>query len=321
MNVNLALLRRVYLVGGILMLGSLGHLIASEAYVMRTNLVQRSITNEIEVRVPMNTFVNEYHTNWIEQRRTNLVDVFATNRVVVEAVRTNVVKGYRTNWGTLTLTNDVRVDAFRTNFVAAYQTNWKTLIVTNQVGVDLFQTNLVNQYRTNSKTMFLTNWETVLIMKTNWVFQPVTNVVQIDLINNRLAAAETSAPRQTSEPNAAKASNPAPTTAATLSHELTIEATTTGRTVTNQVEVQLRAGWGSDSSVTVLVQRWRVEREDGAVLSFGQEAVFKRLLPPGKYRIEVRAQKEASGPMLAARGILLVTPRDAIMQQHLAASQ
>ncbi len=122
MNVKSALARRVYLLGGILMLGTLGHVIASEAYVMRTNLTDRWITNVIEVRMPMNTFVNEYHTNWIEQRRTNQVDVFTTNRVVVEAVRTNVVKGYRTNWGTLTLTNDVRVDAFRTNVVASYHT-------------------------------------------------------------------------------------------------------------------------------------------------------------------------------------------------------
>ncbi len=321
MNVKLALLRLVYLVAGLLMLSMPGSVIASETYVMRTNLVQRSITNEIEVRMPMNTFVNEYHTNWIEQRRTNLVDVFATNRVVVEAVRTNLVKGYRTNWGTLTLTNDVRVDAFRTNFVAAYQTNWKTLVITNRVAVDLFETNFANQYRTNSKTMFLTNWETVLIMKTNWVFHPVTNVVQIDLITNRLAAAEVAAPRQASEPNGARATVPAPAIGATLSSELTIEASTTGRVVTNQIEVQLRAAWGSDSSATVQVQRWRLEREDGAVLSFGQEAVFKRMLPPGKYRVEVRAQKEVNGPLLAARGILLVTARDAVLQHQLAARQ
>ena len=168
--------------------------------------------------------------------------------------------------------------------------------------------------------MFLTNWETVLIMKTNWVFQPVTNVVQIDLITNR-PAIETSAPRPAREPNSDRTTKPAPVTPATLSNELTIEATTTGRTVTNQIEVQLRAAWGADSSVTVQVQRWRVEREDGAILSFGQEAVFKRLLLPGKYRIEVRAQKEVSGPLLAARGILVVTAREAMMQQHLAARQ
>jgi len=319
MKVKVALLRLVYLGGGILMLGVPARINASEVYVMRTNLTQRSITNEIEIRMPMNVFVNEYHTNWIEQRRTNQVDVFTTNQVVVEAVRTNFVKGYQTNWANLTRTNNIRVDAFHTNFVAAYETNWKTLVLTNQVAVDLFETNFFTQYRTNAKTLFLTNWESVLIMKTNWVFQPVTNVVQIDLITNRFTAGEVPAARR-SEANE-KTASLEPVSPASLSNELIIEATATGRTFTNHLEVQLRASWGSDSGATVKVQRWRVEREDGAFLSFGQEAVFKRLLQPGRYKIEVRGQKEASGPLLAARGILVVTTRDATMQQHFAARQ
>src|SRR5712664_2578035 len=107
MNVKSGPLLRICLVGFTWLLGGPVHLRAAEVNILRTNLVERWITNMIEVRMPLNTFVNEYRTNWLEQRRTNQVDVFATNRMVVEAVHTNVVKGYHTNWGTLTMTNDV----------------------------------------------------------------------------------------------------------------------------------------------------------------------------------------------------------------------
>src|ERR1017187_6163805 len=55
-------------------------LIGAEATVTRTNWFDRWITNVVEVRMPANRFVNEYHTNWVTQLRTNVVDVYSTNR-------------------------------------------------------------------------------------------------------------------------------------------------------------------------------------------------------------------------------------------------
>ena len=47
----------------------------------RTNWVDRSITNVIEVRMPRNVFVNQYRTNWFESLTTNVISVYATNRL------------------------------------------------------------------------------------------------------------------------------------------------------------------------------------------------------------------------------------------------
>jgi hypothetical protein len=102
--------------------------------VTRTNLVDRWITNVVEVRMPANRFVTEYRTNWVEQVRTNVVNVFATNLVTVTRVQTNAV------W----------VDVPRTNILLAYRTNWTTLNLTNWSTVLVFKTNWVNQPVTNT---------------------------------------------------------------------------------------------------------------------------------------------------------------------------
>jgi hypothetical protein len=39
---------------------------AAERNITRTNWTERWITNFIEVRMPTNVFVDEFHTNWIE---------------------------------------------------------------------------------------------------------------------------------------------------------------------------------------------------------------------------------------------------------------
>src|ERR1035437_8996365 len=136
MQRNAALVSLVRTVAVSLVLWASGlSLVGLEANVTRTNWVDRWITNVIEVRMPANRFVNEYHTNWVTQLRTNVVDVYATNRV------------------TRTLTNQVVVDAFRTNFVVAYQTNWHTEMLTNQVAVSVLRTNFVDQYHTNLSTL------------------------------------------------------------------------------------------------------------------------------------------------------------------------
>jgi hypothetical protein len=294
----------------------------------RTNLTERWITNVVEVRMPTNLFVNEFRTNWVEQRRTNVIDAFATNKVVVNSFRTNTVNAYRTNWGAVIMTNDVRIDAFRTNIIQAYHTNYKWLFLTNQVAVQGYVTNLVDRYQTNYKTLHFTNLQTVLLMKTNWITVPVTNTVTIDLITNRFVAAEpansptpAAAAKETAEPKSTKVTGWLPLNGATLTEELTLEAFSNGRFAENNLlNIQIRVRWAADSSAPLMVQQWRVERTDGSILTFGQDPVFKRALPPGKYKVEVRARRDSRSPLLAVRGTLAVTSRDAVMQQSLTAS-
>ena len=110
------------------------HAAPAQINVTRTNLVERWITNLVEVRMPANRFVTEYRTNWVELLRTNVVNIFATNFVAVTRTHTNAV------WA----------DVPRTNFVLAYRTNWTTLNLTNWSTVLVFKTNWVNQPVTNT---------------------------------------------------------------------------------------------------------------------------------------------------------------------------
>lgn len=105
---------------------------AGEINIMKTNLVDRWITNLIGIQMPMNRFVNDYHTNWVEVVRTNAVQVyttnttvkFATNVIVVDLVQTNQVTVCRTNWHPLNLTNWTTVLVLRTNWVSVPITNY-----------------------------------------------------------------------------------------------------------------------------------------------------------------------------------------------------
>jgi hypothetical protein len=246
-----------------------------EANVTRTNWVERWITNFIEVRMPLNRFVNEYHTNWITQFRTNVIEVYATNRL------------------TRTLTNHLVVDAFQTNLVTAYQTNWKTL--------------------------GLTNWQTALVMKTNWVTQLVTNVVQIDLPSPSVVT-EAAAPREAAGQREGRMKAPSPQPGATSAGPVVLEAARTARPPNNdQIEVQLRVSGNGDPAATLQVQQWRIEREDGAILCFGQDQEFKRELPAGRYTVEVKVRRHEDDPLLIARGTLVLTSREAVIQQKLTA--
>ncbi len=98
---------------------------------VRTNWVERWVTNTMEVYVPANRFVTEYHTNVVARATTNVVNLYSTNQVTRYA------------------TNRVRVDLVRTNFVYAYQTNYKTLTLTNWTTVLVLKTNWVQQAVTN----------------------------------------------------------------------------------------------------------------------------------------------------------------------------
>ena len=141
------------------------------------------------------------------------------------------------------------------------------------------------------------------------------NVVQIDLFTNRAVVAETA-------PAASKANVPKPivvvaptaVSTATPTEALQIEATQTGhRSANGLVEVQLTVNWTAEPEAPLHVQQWRVEREDGAILSFGRERQFKPSLAVGRYKVEVRAQREENGPPTLARSRLTVSPTEAII--------
>ena len=290
-------LRRAFLLS--LLFGLPSQLLTgAEITVTRTNLVERWITNVIDVRMPLNRFVNEYRTNWVTQFQTNVVEVYATN------------------WTMVKETNQVEVAATWTNQVTAYRTNWTSWYVTNQVAVNLVRTNVVDRYHTNWSTLNLTNWQSVVLFKTNWVAQPVTNLVQIDLPARPVAA--TPVPDEVVEPKSAPEGTVVSASATAWTGPLTIEAVRTAQPPVNElVEVRMKVRWNSNTSNPLQVQHWRVEREDGAVLLFGQEQEFKRQLPVGKYKVEARLKPEGDNPALSAKGTLSVTIREATIQPRL----
>ena len=236
-------------------------------------------------------------TNWVEQWITNVIEI--------KAPANHFVNRYHTNW----------VDKYWTNVVAVYNTNRVTRFLTNHIAVDVVQTNLIAAYHTNFiaayntnyKTLHLTNWNTVLVLRTNWVNVPVTNVVDLEMSakhsdNNQAAAQKVKEPAGTvgGEP-LAMAAHPVP------------------KVLPNhQIEVKLIVHWTNDTTAPVQVQQWRVEREDGTILCFGQDQEFKRALPAGKYKVRVKAQRESNGPLLAALGTLAVSPSEVILQQKAA---
>ena len=128
-------LRPIHVLGLAALLGAgTGIGTAAQVNLTKTNLVERWITNVVEVRMPLNRFVTEYRTNWVDQIRTNVVNVSATNFMTY----------------TRTQTNSVWVDVPRTNILLAYRTNWTTLNLTNWSTVLVFKTNWVNRPVTNT---------------------------------------------------------------------------------------------------------------------------------------------------------------------------
>jgi hypothetical protein len=275
---------------------------ASEASVTRTNWAERWITNVIEVTMPTNRFVNEYHTNWVPQVRTTTIDVYATN------------------WSMRTVTNHIMVEALWTNTVVAYKTNVITRTLTNSVAVNLLQTNVLDRYHTNWSTLNLTNWVTVIMFKTNWLTQPVTNVAQVDMSSRPATALPAPSEVVSLKEPVVEAAPPAP--AGGPSAPLVILATRTTRPPANNlVEVQMKVRWAGNGSAQLRVQSWRIQREDGAVFMFGQEQEFLRQLPVGKYTVEARLKAEEDGPLYVARGTLSVTLHDAVIHQRLLAKK
>ena len=309
MSKNRASLVQILLLG-VAMLGT-SSLFGAQGNLTRTNWTERSITNVIEVRLQKNIFIDEVHTNWITETVTNIIPVQAT--------RTVRVTEYKTNLNTVMLTNLVPVETVRTNFVTLSQTNWQTLTLTNLVSVGRVRTNFVALSQTNWQTVTLTNWTTVLVMKTNWVTQPVTNVVQIDLLTNRFAPPDLASTKPVAVNDAPVQPTPSPTQSPlavtpTLTDSLQFDASGTSRQPNrSSVELQLKVRWAGDPEGQLQVLQWRVESEDGAILSSSQEQEFKRDLPLGRYKIEVKAQRDANSPLLAARGVVALTAGNAVM--------
>lgn len=212
------------------------------------------------------------------------------------------VNEYRTNW----------FELFRTNVVPVFNTNFVTVtrIQTNAIWVDVPRTNILLAFRTNWTTLNLTNWSTVLVFKTNWFNQFVTNTVQIDLPAKGASMAETGAPRTTLNPAARSAPALRPAS------PLALDARRGSRKVArNQTEVVLSVHWASGPGSPLVVQQWKVESDDGSILCIGQDQQFTRTLSVGKYKVEVRAQRDGNSPLLAALGTLAVTPGEVSLQQ------
>jgi len=258
--------------------------------VVRTNLVDRWITNTTEVQMQVNRFVTEYHTNWVAVVHTNVVNLYSTNLLTT----------YTTN----------RIVQIRTNVVDVLATNLIARTVTNRLILDTYETNFVQAYQTNLKVLHLTNWMTVLAFKTNWVTKPLTNLVEIEMARDNAAV-----------PPPAAASVPAAHVplikTPAIPEALSLQALRNARTTANNlVEVQIKARWTQTPEAPVQVQQWRIEREDGSILCFGQDAEFRRALPAGTYRVLLKAQRNSEGPLLAAIGTLTVTPREVVLEQR-----
>jgi hypothetical protein len=148
-------------------------------------------------------------------------------------------------------------------------------------------------------------------MKTNWVTQPVTNVVNIDLITNRPPAKELATAVSSTRELPAE---PSPQVFATLSDSLHFEASRTSRPPNrNVVELMVKVSWTGDSDVQLQVRQWKVESEDGAILCYSQDQDFRRELPIGRYKIEVKVQKDANSGVLAGRSIVDLRVASAVM--------
>lgn len=309
-----ARMRPVALAACLAFTGSLFLATGAETFVTRTNWVDKAITNVVEVRMPRNVFVNEFHTNWVEQVRTNVVVVYSTNRVTKEIPHTNVVTvtHYTTNYINKSQPRTVPVDLVFTNFVNVYRTNVKILRLTNDIAVNLVHTNVVDSYRTNLQTLNFTNFETVFVMKTNWVTQPVTNVVRVDL---PAQPTRVSAPQPTPTPIATAKPEVAKTVAPAVDGPVLEGAKTGSRSDNNLVEVLLRVRWPADTADAPAVQQWKVEREDGSFMTFGKEQTFKKELPVGSYKIEARLQWDPDAPVLLLKGTLVVSANEVVVRQ------
>ena len=186
--------------------------------------------------------------------------------------------------------------------------------------IEMTRTNFVHNYRTNWKTLNLTNSQTIVIMKTNWITQPVTNTVEIDLIASQIPAPDSAATASPQPKPAPDAATPQPSAIPTDAVRLASRRTATP-SANNQAEVRLSVRWASGAPAPFLVQHWRVERLDGAILCFGQDQDFVRALSLGEYKVEVRGKQDATRPLLVSCGTLSLTANSAVVKQKVIAKR
>jgi hypothetical protein len=290
---------------------------AQRAAAAKTNYTDNTVTNLMEVRMSRNHFVNDYRTNWVEHVTTNFFDLYRTNQwvrnltnsFIVESWRTNSVDLFHTNWEQVTATNEVVINMTRTNVVGSYRTNWQYVTLTNPM--------VVNGFATNLQTLFLTNWQTVVVMKTNWVTQFVTNVVQLDLPRT-VSVAQTAPARAPTRPKTVvtPVAHTAPAVAGS-SDDPVIEVSRTAKPPKKGlVEVEMKIRWPADTTDAPPVQQWRIEREGGSFLCFGQEQECRKELPVGNYIVQARLQRDADSPAFVLKGTLSVSIKDAVVQQR-----
>lgn len=271
--------------------------------VVTTNWVQRALTNVIEVRVPKVVMVDEFRTNITLSFATNTIEVKRTVRV--DQFKTNVTYSFQTNWVARQLTNTTVLDRYHTNVVENYTTNWLTRVQTNTLVVDHVRTNLLYAYHTNLTTLNVTNWETVLIMKTNWIKKPITNLVAIDVpADSPPLAAAPPATTTTADKKASGTEGVAGPRFEDTSG-LMFEWSRPGD---SQKEIVLTLKSANDSTTTLQVQEWRVEKSDATVLLMGRRAEFRGELPPGNYSVTVKARRSENSPILTLSGSIKVTP-------------
>src|SRR6266496_889340 len=184
------------------------------------------------------------------------------------------------------LTNTIAVELRQTNLITRYQTNLLTRYQTNLVAAyqtnlnTVTLTNLVTRHRTNVNTLTLTNWQTVLVFKTNWITQPVANLVQIDLPADQAAI---------------------PTAAAPTGGPILEAKRTAKPSVNGQAEISLKLKSVGNETPTFLSQEWQVERSDRSVLLFRRGPEFRREVPLGTYKVEVKTRSTEDSPFVRVR--------------------
>jgi len=216
----------------------------------------------------------------------------------VNVIQTSFVPRVITNVIEMRVPTNIFVNLYRTNLVTRYQTNLNLLT----------QTNFVTRYQTNVNTLTLTNWEAVLVFRTNWIKRPITNLVQIDMPAERADATRAARAIESKGNTATTAASAASTDGPIL------EAMRTAKpSVNGQAEICLRLKSAGDETPKFSSQEWKVERTDNSVLLFGRGPEFKREVPLGAYKVEMKARSAEIGPPVRVRGDFEVT-RDQVIQ-------
>jgi hypothetical protein len=110
---------------------------------------------------------------------------------------------------------------------------------------------------------------------------------------------------------------PQRTTASGTTDALLMEASRgTKSAPSSQADVRLKARWANREGSEVQVQQWRVQSQEGSILCFGQDSEFRRNLPYGSYKVELKARFEPNIPVVTIRGLLSVSAREVRLDQN-----